>query len=68
MRSWYLDDMHLVVGDKVICKGNIAQTNMTMGKTYTCTPRDVGCSTGPVMGILNDNGAWCIPSARFQKV
>jgi hypothetical protein len=63
-RSWYLDDMSLTTGDTVLCKANIAAAGITVGNVYTVEARDCGYAT--LNGVVDDNGHWCIPSARFQ--
>lgn len=63
----YLDDMDVNEGEEVMCVHNISSPNFTMGKSYFTQKKwlvDLGFW---VMGVVNDKGIWCIPSARFRK-
>ena len=66
--AYYLDDMHLYTGDKVLCKSSIACLDITAGMTYTVVHRDYGSRHNMLKGIINDKGEFCCPSARFERV
>ena len=60
MRSFYLDDMVVAIGTKIICKANICSEWIPVGRIYTVME---ACS------IIDDVGTVIVaPSARFQEV
>jgi len=60
MRSYYLDDMDVQPGDKVVCKANLAADWIEQGAVFTVLAFAVIQSTSGVV--------YRHPSARFQKV
>lgn len=55
-RSYYLDDMTVVVDDIIICKCNCG--------VYLFTP-GVGYKVQPGKKVYDDNGDLVVPSCRF---
>lgn len=60
MRSYYLDDMDVQAGDKVVCKDNLAAEWIKQGAVFTVIAFAVIQSAN---GVVHRH-----PSARFQKV
>lgn len=60
MRSYYLDDMDVQSGDRVVCKANIAADWIKPGNVYTVV--SFGVIQAP------DGQLYQYPSARFQKL
>jgi hypothetical protein len=60
MRSFYLDDMDVTVGDRVVCKAAIAAEWLTVGAVY------IVVAFGVIRALNGDLHRF--PSARFQKV
>jgi hypothetical protein len=56
-RSYYLDDMGLHIGDRVVCKCNMGAKGFTPGRTYLVHPEG---------HLMDDIGHLVRPSARFQ--
>jgi hypothetical protein len=56
-RSYYLDDMNVTVGDRVICKCAMDMSPFTPGQSYQVLP---GCM------LKSDDGDHIAPSARFN--
>lgn len=57
--SDYLDNMDVPEGHMLECKSNLCCPHITVGDVYTVTYRD------EIAGVINDEGDWVIPSARF---
>lgn len=55
-RSFYLDDMDVRLGDKVLCRSSIGSPHFTAGRTYEVL---IGGT------LMDDTGHVTVPSARF---
>lgn len=60
---YYLDDLQLSHGEKVVCASNMDGEDLTVGSVYT-----VQCTTSGIAAIVTDSGHLTCPSARFKRL